>query len=163
MLYFNWFANSFITDSVGAAFAGQAFIEQYFCPCDFFSAVHRCHLEIFTVFSNADNAFQPLCLDFVDVHHACAGNADDQHLLTFDAPVLDELVEAVGIAGFQKHCGLFIFFRIRYQVFAEISGAESVVDESVQFFRLAEIGRCIVVEHLALLPGDDAGDLLCRQ
>ena len=29
MLYFNWFANSFITDRVGAAFAGQAFIEQY--------------------------------------------------------------------------------------------------------------------------------------
>ena len=107
----------------------------------------------------AGNTQNPVKGDSGKRQLSLAAYADDICLLPADPVLPQELVEAVGIAGLQKHQGFPLFLLCFNHVLTEIRAAEAVVDEAVQRIRRVEEGRLRVPDVFAHPPAKHTGNL----
>ena len=94
-------------------------------------------------------------LELSVVQFALAADSDDVSLFPYNLVLLDELVEAEGVAGFQEDQCLSFHLRSTDHILGQVGSAESVIYKI--FFELLSTGENVrfrIIDKVAFLPAE---------
>ena len=141
------------------ALAVEAALGQRVSLGDGLFAVEGLHHEIVALGLDAQDAFDSLGLEGFAVGLALARHAHDIDVFADDAVLLDQLIEAVSIAGLEEDEDLALLAGFLDEIFGKVVAAEIGVDELlVHLLGGGEYRRGDVIDEFAGLPAENTLD-----
>ena len=153
-------AEQLVIGNVLFRFTVYAAIGQKLCSFQRLCAViQRIDQHLVALLTDGDDAVGGFT-DAVYVQHTVAGHADRIHLFTVKAMLGEQLVEAVGIAGLQKHQHLAVLFGGLFdEILGEVRTAEIVEHKIIlQFCSAVKHSGRHIIGKLPCFPAEHAGN-----